>query len=265
MNEDELKRLCATLAALVHIMEKLRGPEGCPWDAKQTEKSVKIYLLEEAYEVLDAIEKKDSNAICEELGDLFFVIVFLSQIATEKNQFTLVDVLQRIKEKMIRRHPHVFGNRKVRDAEEVISNWAEIKMKEKKQSYDDVLNKIPTALPALLKAHRVSEKVAQLGFDWRNKNDIWNKVKEEFSELEDAIRNGDINKVEEEIGDLIFSLVNLSRHWNLNAEHVLRNTNKKFIDRFRRMISKLKEKGININQATIDKMDEAWDKIKRND
>jgi len=265
MKKNDQKKLCNELISLVHIMERLRAPSGCPWDAKQTEETIKIYLLEEAYEVLDAIEKKEPKGVCEELGDLFFMIIFISQIAAEKNQFTLLDVFEGVKDKMIRRHPHVFGDKKVKNAEEVSDNWAKIKMEEKNQPADSILDKVPSTLPALLRAHRLSEKVAQFGFDWKDKEGIWNKVREEFFELGSAIKNGDKNKVEEEIGDLIFSLVNLSRHWNLNAESVLRNANKKFIARFNKMIAKLKERGIDIKQTTIDEMDKVWNKIKKDD
>jgi len=265
MNRDGINNLCDALISLVRIMERLRAPDGCPWDAKQTEETIKIYLLEEAYEVLDAIENKDPKGTCEELGDLLFMIIFLSQIARERNQFTLLNVLKGIKDKMIRRHPHVFGDKKVRDAGEVSENWARIKMEEKKQSLVGILDKIPPSLPALLRAHRLSQRAAQFGFDWADKKEIWNKVREEFSELQDAIEDGDKNKVKEEIGDLIFSLVNLSRHWGLNAEDVLRGANKKFVARFNRMVNKLKEKGIDIREASLDKMDEAWEQIKEDD
>lgn len=263
MSSKEENKLCNELLSLVHIMERLRAPDGCPWDAKQTDESIKIYLLEEAYEVIDAIDNKDPKEVCEELGDLFFMIIFLSQIAKEKRQFTLLDVLQGIKEKMIRRHPHVFGKKKVRDAEEVAENWVKIKMREKKESVENLLDKVPKALSALLRAHGLSEKASQFGFDWKDKDGIWDKVREEFFELEEAINEGDKTKVEEEIGDLIFSLVNLSRHWELNAEHVLRNTNKKFINRFNGMVKELQRQGIDLEQTTIDKMDEVWDRIKK--
>jgi len=259
----DLDKICKTLISLVHIMEKLRGPNGCPWDAKQTDNTIKIYLLEEAYEVLDAIDKHDPKSICEELGDLFFQIIFLSHMADERNEFCLLDVFERIREKMIRRHPHVFGNKKIKDANEVVENWTAIKMKEKNASYNDILNEIPSALPALLRSHRLSERAARVGFDWRNKEEIWKKVKEEFYELSEAIKKGDKKEVEEEIGDILFSLVNLARHWGLNAENILRMTNNKFIERFKKMENELKKDGIDIKDATLEQMDMVWEKIKK--
>lgn len=258
----DLDRLCKALISLVYIMERLRGPNGCPWDAKQTDDTVKIYLLEEAYEVLDAIDKHDPESVCEELGDLFFQIIFLSHMAREREEFDLLDVLERIRDKMIRRHPHVFGDKKVKDADEVVDNWARIKMKEKGDFYNNILDSVPSALPALLRAHRLSERAARVGFDWKNKDEIWEKVKEEFHELTEAIKKENKDKVEEEMGDLLFSLVNLARHWGLNAENILRKTNSKFIERFKKMQDRLRKDGIDIKEATIEQMDMAWEKIK---
>ncbi len=259
-------KVCELLVSLVEIMERLRAPNGCPWDAKQTKETIRIYLLEEAYEVLEAIEKKDPDSLCEELGDLFFQIIFLCQLAKEKGEFNLIDVLKKIRDKMIRRHPHVFGNKKVKNAKEVSDNWAKIKMQEKKglKNITDILDTIPHTLPALLMAHRISERVSKIGFDWKDKKDIWDKVKEEYRELSEAIYNKDMVKVKEEIGDLIFSLVNLARHWEFNAEDILRETNKKFFHRFNKMVAKLNQRGIDIDNATIDQMNEAWEDIKKN-
>ncbi len=262
MNEQK-EKLCNALLSLLNIMERLRAPDGCPWDAQQTEQTLKVYLLEEAYEVVDAIEKEDPEALCEELGDLLFQIVFLTQLAKEKRRFTFLDVLERIRDKMIRRHPHVFGNKKVRDAQEVADNWAKIKRQEKKQDPEKVLDSVPSSLPALLRAHRLSERAAKFGFDWEGKEQVWEKVKEEFLELKTAIDKQDSTKVKEEIGDLIFSLVNLSRHWGFNAEDILRDANSKFIDRFSKMMLSLREKGIDIEKASIEQMDQIWEEIKK--
>ena len=264
MKRENKEKLCDALLSLVHIMERLRAPDGCPWDAKQTEHTLKTYLIEEAYEVLDAIEKGDADSLCEELGDLFFQIVFLAQIAKEKDRFNLLDVFERIRDKMIRRHPHVFGDIKVKDADEVVKNWAKIKLREKKEA-KDMINDIPSSLPSLMRAHRISERAAKFGFDWKDKNGIWEKVQEEFLELKEAIEKEDKEKVEEEIGDLLFSLVNLSRHWGSNAEDIMRKTNQKFIDRFNRMVSELKKKGIDIENASLEEMDAQWEKIKKGD
>jgi MazG family protein len=257
------EKLCDALISLLEIMERLRAPDGCPWDAQQTEQTLKVYLLEEAYEVLDAIEKEDSEALCEELGDLFFQIIFLTQLAKEKGKFTFLNVMERIRDKMIRRHPHVFGEKKVRDAQEVVDNWAKIKRQEKKEKPEEVLNRVPASLPALLRAHRLSERAARFGFDWKDKEQVWEKVKEEFLELKTAMEEKSAEKVKEEIGDLIFSLVNLSRHWGFNAEDILRHTNTKFTDRFNKMILSLREKGIDVEKASIEQMDQIWEEIKR--
>ncbi len=258
-----MEKICNELLALVHIMERLRGKDGCPWDKKQTPDTVKEYLLEEAYEVVDAVEKKDSKALCEELGDLFFQIIFLSHLAKEKGEFSLLDVFRLIKEKMIRRHPHVFGDVKVKDAEEVLKNWARIKEKEKKGSEKHPLEDIPLCLPALLRAQKLSEKAARFGFDWKDKKGIWEKVKEEFRELEEAIESEDKERVKEEIGDLLFSIVNLSRHWKLNAEQILREANRKFVERFKKMEEELKKRGLSLESATLEQMDSVWEKIKK--
>jgi len=257
------EKLCDALISLLEIMERLRAPDGCPWDAQQTEQTLKVYLLEEAYEVLDAIEKEDPEALCEELGDLFFQIIFLTQLAKEKGKFTFLNVMERIRDKMIRRHPHVFGEKKVRDAQEVVDNWAKIKRQEKKEKPEEVLNRVPASLPALLRAHRLSERAARFGFDWKDKEQVWEKVKEEFLELKTAMEEKNAEKVKEEIGDLIFSLVNLSRHWGFNAEDILRHTNTKFTDRFNKMILSLREKGIDVEKASIEQMDQIWEEIKR--
>ena len=257
------EKLCDALISLLEIMERLRAPDGCPWDAQQTEQTLKVYLLEEAYEVLDAIEKEDPEALCEELGDLFFQIIFLTQLAKEKGKFTFLNVMERIRDKMIRRHPHVFGEKKVRDAQEVVDNWVKIKRQEKKEKPEEVLNRVPASLPALLRAHRLSERAARFGFDWKDKEQVWEKVKEEFLELKTAMEEKSAEKVKEEIGDLIFSLVNLSRHWGFNAEDILRQTNTKFTDRFNKMILSLREKGIDVEKASIEQMDQIWEEIKR--
>jgi len=261
--DTQEERICNAILSLLNIMERLRAPDGCPWDAQQTEQTLKVYLLEEAYEVLDAIEKDDPDSLCEELGDLLFQIIFLAQLAKEKRRFTFLDVLERIRDKMIRRHPHVFGDKKVKDAQEVVDNWAKIKKEEKKQTPEKALEDVPNALPALLRAHRLSERAARFGFDWKGKEQVWEKVKEEFQELRTAIEEGNSLKVKEEIGDLIFSIVNLSRHWGFNAEDILRDANNKFVTRFSKMMLSMQKKGIDIEKASIEQMDQVWEEIKK--
>lgn len=257
-------RLSKAIVALVELIQRLRRPNGCPWDKKQTDSSIKIYLLEEAYEVLAAIEKSSPQEVCSELGDLLFQILFLAQLAAERNQFDFVEVVERITEKMIRRHPHVFGQKRVGSAEEVALNWTRIK-KAERNSPDDtsaLLESIPVDLPALLRAHRLSERASKVGFDWTSAVGIWDKVQEEFDELGSAIARDEREEVTEELGDLLFSIVNLCRHWGLNAEHLLRVANLKFMERFGKMERELKTAGTQLEEASLDQMDRTWEMVK---
>ena len=256
-------RLSKAVVDLVKLVARLRGKGGCPWDAKQTDATVKRYLLEEAYEAVDAIENGSFHDVCEELGDLLFQIVFLALLAEERKEFDFADVMERVTEKMIRRHPHVFGNKKVNGVEDVLDNWVKIKMKEKNAKKEDLLNNVPKNLPALLRAHRLSERAAKLNFDWKNRDEIWNKVKEEFKEMEDAIQSRNHERVCEEMGDLMFSIVNLARHWGQNAEDIMRLSNNKFMTRFSNMKKYLTDSGIKIEEATPEQMNQAWEDIKR--
>jgi tetrapyrrole methylase family protein / MazG family protein len=222
-----------TLADLLELIGRLRGEQGCPWDRKQTLDSLKIYLLEEAYELAEALDRKATEEVKEELGDLFFQIVFLSRLYEEQGDFDLNQVMQTIHRKMIRRHPHVFGNKKWEKAEEVVQGWQDIKAEEKKGQ--DPFESIPVDLPALLKAHRISQRAAGLGFDWPDITGVLEKVREEMKELEEAIREGDRPSAKEELGDLLFSLVNLGRFLEIPAENALRNTIQKFLKRFQWM------------------------------
>ncbi len=257
-------RLSQAIVALVELIERLRGPDGCPWDKKQTDATIKIYLLEEAYEVLTAIEESSPQEVCSELGDLLFQILFLAQLAAEKNQFDIVEVVERITEKMIRRHPHVFGLKRADTAEEVAHNWSQIKKAERGTSDDTsgLLASIPTDLPALLRAHRLSERASKVGFDWLSAADTWDKVQEEFDELGLAIARDKRGEIAEEVGDLLFSMVHLCRHWGLNAEHLLRVANLKFFKRFSEMERELKAVGIPLEEASPDRMDSIWERVK---
>lgn len=257
--------LAGSFLELVALAAKLRSPEGCPWDRKQTIDTVKMYLLEECYEAMDAIEKEDYPEMCLELGDLLFMIVFLAQLSHEKALFSILDVINNIVKKMKNRHPHVFGDTVVESAEEVSENWQKIKMQEKGENKTtaSILEDVPIGLPALLRAHRLSKKASKTGFDWKNKDDIWDKVTEEFDELASAIKEGRRENVREEIGDLFFSLVNLARHWDFNSEKLLRSANKKFIDRFKGMEKELINSGVKLDDATYEEMNNAWDTIKK--
>ena len=264
MDHTKLDNAINTLADLV---ERLRAPDGCPWDAKQTVHTVRMYLLEEAYEVLDAVERGLPGELCGELGDLLFHIVFIAYLGEEKDEFDLVDVIENIVEKMIRRHPHVFGNIKVNDVKEVATNWAKIKEAEKNgaEREESFLEQIPAALPALQRAHRLSERASKAGFDWADRAAVWEKVLEEFDELGQAIKKQDSRDVGEEIGDLFFSLVNLARHWGLNAEDLLRIANRKFVRRFGLMEKELSTAGKDFSESSLEEMDEIWNKIKLNE
>ncbi len=224
------------IVTLIELIARLRGPNGCPWDAKQTDSDIKTYLIEEAYEVIEAIEGANSQEVCEELGDLLFQILFLAQLATERNEFDITEVLEKITEKMIHRHPHVFGQTKVNNAEEVALNWAEIKLAERGSSNDNssLFQSIPVSLPALLRAHRLSERASKAGFDWLNADEIYDRVQKQFNELKTSIGTQDKELFCKEMGDLLFSLVNLCRNWGLNAEHLLRDTNKRFLEHFKK-------------------------------
>lgn len=261
MNKD---RLSEAVSALNELVFRLRGPGGCPWDAAQTDDTAKMYLLEEAYEVLDAINGKSPEDVCEELGDLIFQIFFLSALARERDEFDLTGVIEGITKKMIRRHPHVFGDKTVTGPSEISDNWDRIKREEKKGDSSPLsrFNSVPVNLPALLRAHRLSERASKVGFDWTGKEEIWEKVKEEFAELSDSVNENDDNKVREEMGDLMFSMVNLARHWGLNSEQLVMDANQKFIKRFERMEEELRASGPGIDEADMDEMDRVWERIK---
>jgi len=235
----DLNRLSSAIVDLVKLVERLRGPGGCPWDAEQTDDTIKIYLLEEAYEVLEAIEKSSSADVCLELGDLLFQVLFLARLAEERKEFDFVRVIERITEKMIRRHPHVFGEVRVETAEDVALNWAKIKKAEKGASHAaSSLENVSVNLPALLRAHRLGERVFREGLAPPDTGQIWDGVQERFEKLRTALAEKDKDLVGEVMGDLLFDLAGLARAWRLNAEHVLRLANQRFLEHFEK-----KEKG----------------------
>lgn len=243
---------------LVGIMDELR--EKCPWDRKQTIQTLRQMTLEETYELADAITDNDWNALKEELGDLLLHIVFYAKIASEQKKFGIDDVIKGISQKLIDRHPHIYGDVQVSDDEEVKRNWEKLKLKEGKRS---VLSGVPKTLPALIKAMRLQEKAKQVGFEWENKDQVWEKVKEEEAELQQAIDTGETVKMEEEFGDLVFSLVNFARFLNIDAENSLEITNKKFISRFSKMEEQAMASGKNLQEMTLQEMDSIWNQIKR--
>lgn len=228
MDQHKLSR---TLLNLYGIMSKLRGPDGCPWDVQQTDSTIKMYLLEEAYEVLDAIERGAPEEVCQELGDLLFMIIFLARLAEERGEFDLLEVMARIAEKMINRHPHVFGSERVESPEEVAKNWAKIKKAEKgsHQSLSSELQGIPSNLPALLRAHRLSERASKMGLNQLHEEALWGKIDEKLKALKETLET-DNEHFGQEMGDLLFHLGNLARCKGLNAENLLRKANQKFIE-----------------------------------
>ncbi len=244
---------------LICIMDELR--EKCPWDKKQTIESLRPQTIEETYELADAILNKDWNNIKEELGDLLLHIVFYSKIGSEKAEFTLPEVIDGICEKLIKRHPHIYGDVVVKDDEEVKRNWEQLKLKEGKTS---VLSGVPVSLPAVVKAQRIQEKAKQVGFEWNNKEDVYKKIEEELGELKEALNENDKSHTEEEFGDVMFSLINYARFIGVDAEAALERTNKKFIARFQQMEILAAEKGNSLSQMSLADMDALWNEIKKN-
>jgi tetrapyrrole methylase family protein/MazG family protein len=251
------------VAGLVEIMARLRAPGGCPWDRRQTHTSLLPYLVEETFELKDAILARKPERMKEELGDLLLQIVFHAQMASERKRFDLEDVARGISEKLKRRHPHVFGpDRRVISAEEVLGNWEKIKLKEKGARPASVLEGVPRSAPALLRAYRVQEKVAQFGFDWSRAEEVEQKLQEEVREFHDALEGGDRRAVEEELGDLLFTLVNLARHLKVDPETALNRTSRKFARRFAAMERSLVRSGIDPHRADLDVMEAHWQKVK---
>lgn len=239
-------------------MDDLR--EKCPWDKKQTIGTLRQLTIEETYELADAITDEDWKAIKEELGDILLHIVFYAKIGREQNQFTLDDVINGVCDKLIFRHPHIYGDVKVNDEEDVKRNWEKLKMKEGKQS---VLSGVPKSLPATVKAMRLQEKAKQVGFEWENAGQVWQKVEEEQKELKEAIASGNKAHAEEELGDVFFSLINFARFLQVDAENALEKTNKKFINRFTRMEAAALATGKPLQEMTLEEMDSIWNNIKR--
>lgn len=246
--------------SLLNIMDDLRSQ--CPWDKKQTLESLRYLTIEETYELSDAILEKDFNELKGEIGDLMLHMVFYSKIASETNEFDITDVLNGICDKLVRRHPHIYGDTKVEDEEEVKRNWEQIKLKEKGRK--TVLQGVPKSLPAMVKANRIQDKVRGVGFDWEHDHQVWDKVKEELNELEAEVSAGaSAEKIENEFGDVLFSLINYARHINVNPEDALERTNKKFIKRFNYLEQKSKEAGKPLDQMTLAEMDIYWEEAKK--
>lgn len=246
---------------LLDIMDELR--EKCPWDKEQTIESLRKLTIEETYELGDAILQGDLSEVKKELGDLLLHIVFYAKIGEEKNAFTMSDVISGLNEKLIYRHPHIFGNVEVANAREVEQNWERLKLKEKGRKTKLVLGGVPTSLPALVKADRIQEKASGVGFDWEYKEQVWDKVKEEILELQDEIDKADADKMEGEFGDLFFAMVNAARLYNIDPEAALERTNLKFIKRFNYLESKTLKNGIDLKQMSLADMDLIWEEAKK--
>lgn len=242
---------------LVEIVRRLRRE--CPWDREQTHASIRHSLIEETYEVVEAIDKHDLEELKRELGDLLLHVVFHSVIAEQTKEFTLDEVIKTINEKLVRRHPHVFGEVKADSSHQVRQNWEKSKLLEGRES---IIDGVPKEMPALLRAHRLQDKASKVGFDWEKKEDAWKKVEEEMAELHRAIEQGDSRQVEGEFGDLLFALVNYSRFIEVNPENALRQTVEKFTQRFQYVEKKLKEAGKDIHSSTLEEMDVYWEEAK---
>lgn len=245
---------------LVNIMAKLRGPDGCPWDKEQTHETLRQYLLEETYEVLEALDQKNHKNLKEELGDLLLQVLFHAQIASEEDNFNISDVIKAISDKLIRRHPNVFGNLKISSAKEQSVNWEKLKKKEGKSS---TIDGVPKTLSALLRAWRIQQKAATVGFDWPNEEPVWEKIHEEIEELKNVSENGTKERLEDEFGDLVFSLVNISRFIGVNPEDALRKSTEKFSERFKQMETHFQSNKKSLSGATLKEMDAVWEEIKK--
>jgi len=262
----ETSKIHQELNQLIFLIKKLRAPDGCPWDRKQKKEDIGKYILEEAYEVIESLEIKDRSNLPEELGDLLFQIMFLAEIGEESGEFALTDVMRGIREKMIRRHPHIFGDTKVNSVEEVKDNWQQIKKKERSQkgNGESLFSGVPRSLPALQRAQKITAIAAVYGFDWPKTTDVLKKIKEELNEFHAAMESNDQNKIEEELGDLIFTLVNLSRFVKVDAETALSKATNKFLLRFSYINSQLTARKKTLNLATLAEMDELWEQAKKN-
>lgn len=245
------------------IMKLLRSENGCPWDREQNHKSIRLNLLEEAYEAADAIDSEDNDALCEELGDVLLQVVFHSQMAEEDKAFDFDGVADGICKKLILRHPHVFGDVKVDGSAQVLDNWDNIKRKEKRQeTYTDTLLSVPKAFPALMRAAKVQKRAAKAGFDWPDSRGAFDKLREEIKELAAAAESGNAENIAEELGDLLFSAVNVSRFLSVDAEDALQSAANKFIDRFSKVEALAKSRGIDMSSAELSELDSLWDEVK---
>ncbi|HVT43483.1 MAG TPA: nucleoside triphosphate pyrophosphohydrolase [Thermoanaerobaculia bacterium] len=252
-----------TFDDLVRLMETLRGPGGCPWDRQQKLADLKPFIIEEAYEVVDAIDQNDRDALREEIGDMLLEAVFAAEIARESGWFSIDDSITAIHDKLVRRHPHVFAGTIAEDAEAVLQNWEKLKNAERQEENKSLLAGVPAALPALLKAGRLTEKAARVGFDWERPEDIFAKIEEEVEELRAAVDSSDRTAIEHEIGDLLFTITNIARRLDVNAEEALQRSNRKFMSRFQSIEASLRAAGHSFEQTTLAELDHLWNEAKR--
>jgi MazG family protein len=257
-------RASHAIERLLAIMERLRGPDGCPWDREQTLRTLRPYVLEETYEVLEAIDAGDAREHCEELGDLLLQIVFQAQLTKEEGQFEFADVAEAISKKLVSRHPHVFGDADVKDADAVLRQWAVLKREEKKAKGrgESVLEGVPKEMPALARADRLTEKASRIGFDWPDPGGARDKVREELGELDEAIARGEPAEIEHEMGDVLFAIANLSRKLGLPPEEALRGAIARFIARFSHIERELARRGVPHGGASLEEMDALWNEAK---
>jgi len=253
-----MQKKTEAFSRLITIMDELR--EKCPWDKKQTFDSLRYLTIEEMYELSDAILDKDMEEIKKELGDVLLHIIFYSRIASETNDFDISDVIHSLCDKLVHRHPHIYGDVKVKDEAEVKKNWELLKLKEGRKS---VLEGVPKSLPAIIKSFRIQEKVRGVGFDWDNKTQVWDKVLEEIEELKVEVEKGDVDRIESEFGDVLFALINYSRFIDVNPEDALERTNKRFIKRFQIMENEIRENGKDMSEMSLTEMDVYWEKAKK--
>lgn len=256
------ERSCEEFSRLLEIIDELRLK--CPWDMKQTNESLRKLTIEETYELAEAVISGDDEEIKKELGDIMLHLVFYAKIGSEKNLFSMTDVLKGINEKLIYRHPHVFGKVEVSDASEVERNWEHLKITEN-NGYKPVLSGVPSSLPAIVKANRIQEKVRGVGFDWEDRTQVWDKVLEELSELKVEAENKDPERIESELGDLLFSIINASRLYGIDPEAALEKTNRKFIHRFNYLEQETMVKGKSLHNMSLDEMNEIWEEAKKYD
>lgn len=259
------EELLHRFSRLVEVMAILRSPNGCPWDREQTFESLREYTIEEVYELIDAIDLEDDDNIIEELGDLLMHIVLYSQIGKDLGYFTIDDVIRSITEKMIHRHPHVFGDGAADSVDQVLVKWEELKKAEKGKVRDSVLDGIPKHAPALLKAAKLQHKAGKVGFDWTNVEEVWEKLREELTEVKEAITSGDENEIEDEFGDVLFVTANLMRFYDINPEVALNRANRKFISRFTYLEEKIKQSGKKLEEASMEEMERYWQEAKRSE